>query len=242
MPSAQQREKGEPSGIATDCQRVDLYSLLRDVGASNVSHLNSLHGRGKVLFAEGEPARGAYILRAGRATVSMSSSEGRVVILRVAQPGDVLGLNAVLGNCSYDTTLRTLEPCRTDFISRANLIELMEKSHAGAHAVMTLLSQELTEFTERAKTLLLPQTAGARLARLMLEWCRKAGVDPSRVVGVDKVLTHEEMAQMICSSRETVTRVLASMSRRKIIRITSDSILITDRTALENMAQSCRKP
>ncbi len=53
---------------------------------------------------------------------------------------------------------------------------------------------------------------------------------------IDKVFTHEEIAQMICSSRETVTRLLATLSRRQIIRITSDSILIRDRAALETMA------
>ena len=233
MPSAQQQQTGESLRVATDRQQVDLYEL---VGASNGGHLNSLHSRGKVLFAEGEPARGVYILRSGKAIVSMSSSEGRVVILRMAQPGDVLGLSSALRNGAYDTTLRTLEPCRTDFISRTNLLDLMDKNHAGAHAVLTLLSRELAELTERTRTLLLPQTTGARLARLLLEWCKEDRLDGSNVVRIDKVLTHEQIAQMICSSRETVTRQLTSMSRRQIISITSDSILIRDYTTLENMS------
>ena len=238
MPSAQQKETGEPFVVSTDRQRADLPSLLNAVGVSNVGYLTSMHSREKVLFAEGEPARGVYILRTGRATVSMSSSEGRVVILRTAQPGDVLGLNSVLRNGFYDMTLKTLEPCRTDFISRAHLIELMEKSHAGAHAVLNLLSRELNELTDRARSLLLPQTAGARMARLLLEWCKKVDLDSSGVARIDKVFTHEQLAQMICSSRETVTRLLASLSRRYIIQITSDSVLIRDYAALERMAQS----
>jgi CRP/FNR family cyclic AMP-dependent transcriptional regulator len=63
----------------------------------------------------------------------------------------------------------------------------------------------------------------------LLEWSRQSA-------RVDRIFTHEEIAQMICSSRETVTRLLASMSRRKIIEITSDSILIRDNAALERMA------
>src|SRR6185436_8658571 len=156
-------------------------------------------------FSEGEPARGVHILRTGRATVSISSCEGRVVMLRLAHAGDVLGLNSVLRNCSYDTTVKTLEPCRTDFIPRAELIGLIEKSHAGARAVLKLLSHELTELSERTRSLLLPQTASARLARLLLEWNRKS-------VRIDRSFTHEQIAQMICSSRETVTRLLANLS------------------------------
>ena len=61
----------------------------------------------------------------------------------MSQAGDVLGLNSVLRNSSYDTTVKTLEPCRTDFIPQAELIDLMERSHAGAHAILTILSYEL---------------------------------------------------------------------------------------------------
>src|SRR5262249_53081624 len=102
MPSAQHREIEKPLAVTADQQRVDLHSLWREIPASNIHALSSLHSRGSILFAEGEPARGVYILRTGRATVSISSSEGRIVMLRMAQAGDVLGLNSVLRNSSYD--------------------------------------------------------------------------------------------------------------------------------------------
>ena len=142
MPRAQQREIEEPLGVAASQQRADVSSLLHAIRASNISILNSLHGRGRVLFAEGEPARGVYILRTGRATVSISSCEGRVVLLRMAQAGDVLGLNSALRDGAYETTVKTLEPCRTDFIPRAEFIGLM-RSHAEAPAVFNILSREL---------------------------------------------------------------------------------------------------
>ena len=220
MPSAQQKEFDE-SLVVTDRHQENLQSLLNELQASNGSNLNSVHGRGVVLFAEGEPVRGAYILRSGRTAVSISSSEGRVVMLRIAEAGDVLGLNSVLRNSSYDTTVKALEPCRTDFIPRAQLIDLMEQSEAGARAILKILSRELSELTDRAKLVLLPQTVSGRLARLLLEET------------LDRVLTHEQIAQMICTSRETVTRLLATLSKQQVIRVTSDRILILDRVALE---------
>jgi CRP/FNR family transcriptional regulator, cyclic AMP receptor protein len=226
MPSARQVEIEEPPGRHAS---LDLQLLTREIHASKINYLNSVHGRGKVLFAEGEPARGVYILRSGRAAVSISSSEGRIVILRMAQTGDMLGLNSVLRGFAYDTNVKTVEPCRADFIPRVDLLELMGASPAGTQAIMKLLSQELSELTARTRLLLLPQTASSRLAKLMLEW-------GSQSVRIDRVFTHEEIAQMICSSRETVTRLLASMSRRDIIAVTSDSILIRDHAALARMA------
>jgi len=232
MPSAQQVEIEKPSGRPAVG---DLQSLLREIHGSNQRNLESLHGRGKVLFAEGEPARGVYILCSGRASVSICSSEGRVLILRIAQPGDVLGLNAVLRNSSYDMTVKTLEPCRTSFIPRADLIELLENSEAGPHTVIQLLSRELAELTDR--TLLLQQTARARLTKLLLQWSKQPSQNTSRTGVIDKVVTQEEIAQMIGSARETVSRMLAALCRQGIIRITSESILIDDFAALEEMAK-----
>ena len=239
MPSANQVEIpniDNPLREHVPAHGADLHSLLRDLRDSNISHLNSLHPRGKVLFAEGEPARGIYLLRSGQASISIASREGRVVILRLARAGDVLGLNAVLRNSAYDATVKILEPCRADFISRAELFELIERSDSVAHVVLKLLSNELIQLTERARLLLLPQTVSAKLARLLLEWSKTPDGDLSGTERIDRVFTQEELAQMICSSRETVTRLLASLSRRQVIRMSSDSILIQDRAALEAMA------
>jgi CRP/FNR family transcriptional regulator len=148
----------------------------------------------------------------------------------MAHAGDVLGLNSVLRSDAYDATVKALEPCRTDFIPRAELLALMGTSQAGAQAILKILSHELDELTARTRSLLLPQTASARLAKLILEWGKHS-------VRIDRVFTHEEIAQMICSSRETVTRLLASLSRRQIIRVTPGSILVRDRLALEELAR-----
>ena len=98
-----------------------------------------------------------------------------------------------------------------------------------AQAIAQLLSREVAELTERARSLLLPQTASAKLAKLLLEWSEHAP-------HITKSFTHEDLAHMICSSRETVTRLLASLNRRRIIRVTPDNILISDRAALQKIA------
>lgn len=231
MPSAQHVPTEERSGPVDGY----LHPLLSQIDRLSIRKLDALHNRGSVLFAEGEPARGVFILRAGSATVSISSSEGRVVILQLVHAGDVLGLNAVLRNSTYEATVKMLEPSRVNFVSRAELMELMEKSDACAAALITSLSQELAQFTDRVRSLLLPQTARARFAQLLLELSKEPPGMDSRSGVIDRVFTHEELAQMIGSSRETVTRLVASLIRRQIIRITSDSILIRDRAALEEM-------
>ena len=193
MPSAQQKETEEPAGLAMNRPGADFRSLLQAIHSSNISNLSLVHPRGKVLFAEREPGRGVFILRTGRATVSISSREGRLVILRIAQPGQVLGLSSVLRNASYNTTVKTTELCRTDFIPRRELADLMERSQPAARAISQILSRELVELTERARSLLLPQTANAKLARLLLEWGEQAGANNSRTIEISRTFTQEEI-------------------------------------------------
>ena len=236
MPSAQKQETDGSEELAMGRSGADFRSLLQAIHSSNIPNLTLMHPRGKVLFAEGEPGRGAFILRTGRAIVSISSSEGRMVILRIAQPGDVLGLNSVLRNAAYNTTVKTIEPCRTDFIPRKDLVDLSGRSQPAAQAMSQILSREVAELTERARSLLLPQSANAKLARLLLEWCEQSGTSNSPVGQINRRFTHEEIAHMICSSRETVTRLMASLNRRRIIGVTPDSILISDHEELQKIA------
>jgi hypothetical protein len=116
-----------------------LQCLIQEIHNSGMNTLNLLYGRGNVVFTEGEAARGVYILRTGRAIVSISSSGGRIVILRVARPCDLLGLNSTLRNCPYDTTAKAVEPCRVDFISRAELLTLIERSRKGVVQYLVLV-------------------------------------------------------------------------------------------------------
>jgi CRP/FNR family transcriptional regulator len=114
----------------------------------------------------------------------------------------------------------------------------MERSQQGTQALLMTLSRELAELEDRARILLLPQSSSARLARLLLQWCVESGVNGSRAVRIDKWFTQEDIAQMIGSSRETVTRLLSTLSRRQIIQITRDCILIRNSVALNAIAES----
>lgn len=235
MRSFRQTKIAEPPKVSAHGPHSDFESLLHEIYASDISKQNSLHPQGKVLFAEGEPVRGIYILRTGRATSSISSPDGRVVILRIALAGDVLGLNSVLRNSSYNSTVKTLEPCCTDFISRADFLKLVDRSKRATCAILNILSHELNQLEDRTTSFVLSKTAVARLAQLLLEWCEESAVNNSRTVQINKNFT-QEMGQMISSSRETVTRLLAMLSKRQIVQIKSDKIVIRDRPALQDLA------
>jgi CRP/FNR family cyclic AMP-dependent transcriptional regulator len=236
MPGEKQVEGDEDSREMTVDEQLSSDSLLKEILGRQDIKLSSLHRRGTVLFSEGQPVRGVYVLRVGRAKVSISSSAGKVLLLRIAQPGDLLGVNSTLKNSPYDATVETLEPCRTDFISGSDFIDLLDRSKGARIRASDALSKELTEIFERVRYLLLPKSTGEKLARLLLKWCDELGQVRPKGIRVSHGLTQEEIAQMICASRETVTRLFAELKRKRIVSLAENAIIVRNRKALESLA------
>jgi CRP/FNR family transcriptional regulator, cyclic AMP receptor protein len=198
--------------------------------------LTRIYPRATVLFAEGQPADGIYLLRSGRVKISISSAIGKKTILRIQQAGSVLGVNSALKNVPYDVTVETIERCRVDLVSRSDFMKLLEKSEVARARVAHTLSSELSDMVEHMRSLVLSQSASEKLVRLLLKWCDEQSEARTEEAAMIPGLTHEEIGQMICTSRETVTRVLAEFRRKRMIRLVGKSIVVSNREALESLA------
>jgi CRP/FNR family transcriptional regulator, cyclic AMP receptor protein len=82
---------------------------------------------GAVLFVEGQSPRGVYIVCTGRIKLSTASRDGKTLILRIAQAGEVLGLHASVSGRPYDLTAETLQPCQLDFIKRDDFLTFLQR-------------------------------------------------------------------------------------------------------------------
>ncbi|HKE56939.1 MAG TPA: Crp/Fnr family transcriptional regulator [Pyrinomonadaceae bacterium] len=207
-----------------------------------IGELNDLrdrqhYPRGAVLFVEGQQAAGIYVLRRGRVKVSIGSAEGKTLVLRIAGPGEPLGMNATLTGQPYAATAETLEPCQIDFIAREQLLKLLERDKKAYASVALALSHKLSSVVEHARLLFLSQSVAERLARLLVKWCNEHGSCTAHGIRINSGLTHEEMAQMICASRETVTRLLSEFKRENILCLEGEAIFIRNRKALESVAR-----
>lgn len=145
-------------------------------------------------------------------------------------------MNSALKDSPYDATVEAIEPCCTNFISRVDLRDLLDRSERARTEVTEALSRELTEVVEHARSLLLPKYAGEKLARLLLKWCDKCNEVGPEGIRVSPGLTQEEIAQMICASRETVTRLFADLRRKQIISLADNVIFVRNLKALETLA------
>ncbi len=201
---------------------------------SAASHL-TLYPGGALLFVEGQTPRGAFVLCSGRVKLSTTSREGKVLIVRIAGPGTVLGLSAVIAGETYEVTAETCMPCQVNFVEREGLLRLLRASpEAGLHATR-VMSQEFQAAYRDIHDLMLARSSAGKLARLLLSWVTEERRNHPEA-RVHSAATHEEMAQMIGTSRETVTRLLSELRRKELIRLEGTTLVIRNRGALEDMA------
>ncbi|HWS18377.1 MAG TPA: Crp/Fnr family transcriptional regulator [Candidatus Elarobacter sp.] len=192
--------------------------------------------RGEALFVEGETPRYVFLICSGRIKLSVSSREGRTAILRIAGPGEILGISAAMSGSEHETTAEAVELCRVKAIRVSDFLQLLQKFPEASAEATSCLLREYRVVLNNVCRLALPNTVAGRLASLLLEWLespRAAAADDRRfIVG----LTQEEIASMTNTSRETVSRVLHQFQQDKLIRIKGASVTILQPHALELLA------
>lgn len=184
---------------------------------------------GSILFLEKQDPRGVFVLCAGQVKLSISSSAGKTLILRVAKPGEILGLTAVMSGTPYEVTAETLHPCQVAFVRREEFLRLLTKHPEMHEGVVRQLMTLYTGACEQLRTVGLSASAPEKLARLLLEW----SPDSNQV----KVpLTHEEIAEFVGTTRETVTRTLSDFKTRNLVTLHGSTLTIANRPGLEALS------
>ena len=181
---------------------------------------------------EGQDPRGVFIVCSGKVNLSTTSREGKILILKTAGPGEALGLSAAVSGVTYETTAETATPCHLNFVDRKHFLELMQNHcEIGLHTARCL-SRDYQSAYRDIHHLVLTRSSSGKLARLLLSQAVREGED-SDAGCRPTPMTHEEMAMRIGASRETVTRLLSTLRRKRLIRLDGPMLVIRDRTALE---------
>jgi len=191
---------------------------------------------GALLFVEGQTPRGVYVVCSGKVKLYTTSKDGKVLILKQAEPGEVLGLSAAISGTNYEMTAETALPSQLNFIGRQDFMALLQThSEVGVHAALSL-SREFQSAYRDIHDLVLARSSSGKLARLLLSSCAQPALTESQELHLRSVMTHEEMAQRIGASRETVTRLLSDLKKRRLIRQDGANLVIRNRTGLEALA------
>lgn len=205
----------------------------------------TLYPKGALLFVEGQPARGVYVLCSGRVKLTATSRDARVIITRIVEPGEILGLCATLSAEPHEVSAETLEPCRINFIRCEEFLRFLSEHGEAALKVARQLGRNYGAALEQVRMLGLSHSAAAKFARFLLEAGSRTPRSFTSDNGASKhaapdrfklTLTHEEIGQHIGASRETVTRLFSEFKGERLIEVKGATLLLNNRPALQELA------
>jgi CRP/FNR family transcriptional regulator len=197
----------------------------------------AVYPRGAMLFIEGQQPRGVFVLCTGRVKLSTTSREGKTIITKISEPGDVLGLNAVVSSRPYEVTAEMMEPGQANFVPRDSLLQLMKDFPEVSLRVAQQLSRNYFTAYEEIRTLGLSISPSEKFAKLLLSWSTAVPQNDG-TSHLKLTLTHEEIGELIGTTRETVSRLFSDFKKKQLVQLKGATLVIRSRPALEKIVQS----
>jgi len=209
-------------------------TVCETLGVPDTIKFTTVYPKGSLLYVEGERPRGVFILCKGRVKLTTSSSEGKTLITKMSETGEILGAGeTILGN-PYQVSAETVEPCQVTFVRREDFMRLLNERPDTCMRTVQQLSAMVMSAQREIRSLGLSQTTTEKLAKLILNWCDNGETTP-KGIRLKVLLTHEEIGQMVGTTRETVTRVFSEFKRRKIIDVKGSTFLVPQTRGLLDM-------
>jgi CRP/FNR family transcriptional regulator len=197
----------------------------------------AVYPRGAMLFIEGQLPRGVFVLCTGKVKLSTTSREGKTIITKISEPGDVLGLNAVVSNHPYEVTAEMMEPGQANFVPRDPLLQLMKDFPEASFRLAQQLSRNYFTAYEEIRTLGLAVSPSEKFAKLLLSWSTTVPQNDG-TSQLKLTLTHEEIGELIGTTRETVSRLFSEFKKKQLVQLKGATLVIRSRPALEKIVQS----
>ncbi len=187
--------------------------------------------RGHILFSQGDPGNAAYFVHEGRIDLSITTPEGRELIVNQAGPGDVFGEMALLEDTVRSASAVAKRDCVLYALGRGEFLGLLQQHPNLTLALLRSLSARLRRTTDRATDLAF-RDVPSRLAKVLLD------LDAERR-GDDSVqITHERLAGLAGTSRQTATLVLNDWRRAGLVELARGRIRLLDRESLRERAEA----
>lgn len=242
------RATAKPARAASQLRSVESWltsSILTDHISGDFPHatlegLDSIsshetHFKGAILFVEGQGSRGVFVIRNGRVKLSAASADGRSLILRIAEAGEVVGLASTISGKPHEVTAKALDAVQASFLPRKEFLGFLREHGDAALRVAEILSHSYHATYQEVKNLGLSSSAAEKLARFILNLTDSQSNDDSGPIRARLTLTHEEIAEMIGSSRETVTRLFASFKRKRLVEFHRSTLVVRNRPELRKL-------
>lgn len=215
--------KDEVKGILA---KNPLFNGLEEMYINDILEIGEIktYPKGTQVICEGESGDVVYFILSGRAKVTLYGEEGREIVLSVLEKGDMFGEMSIIDDKPRSANVEAARDLECLSVNRAAFLEYLSRHHKVYMMFLAYLTERLREATRKIGGLALLDVCG-RIAHTLIGMSKEGANSKARVLEVERP-THEELAAMIGSSREVVSRALKKMTQEGYIKIEKSSILL----------------
>jgi CRP-like cAMP-binding protein len=216
------------AGTADLLARVSLFEELSRAELERIARVAvpRSYPAGVRVFHEGDQSDACYIVRSGDLRVTREHPDGRAIALATLGPGDIFGELAMLDGSTRSASVETLTDAELLGVPAADVRRLLNESSTIAVKLVLALTRRLRETNERVARQsfqTVPSRVAGVLAQLIAEEAAPEGYD-----GVTVRMTQADLAQLAGTSRESVSRFLATLERAGVVRVGRGRVTIVE--------------
>jgi len=217
-------------------------NFLAQLGTEDFSALLDIAGvrqyaKGDFVFRSSAPGSNVYFLRSGKIKIHQLSPVGREVILWFCFPGEIFGLAEVARGGGRVVNAQACEPSEVLAVAQEKFRTFLDHHPRVAMLSMQVLSSRLRVLGEMFVNLV-ADDVNTRIAKLILRLSARYGTRVGKEVFLNIPVTHQEIADMVGTSRQTVTSVLGALKRQGVLSIDNRRIHIESEELLNELTQS----
>lgn len=192
--------------------------------------------KGTIIFMEGDPGEAFYFIKSGKVKIYKTTSDGREHIFTILSEGGVFAEVALFNDIPYPATAEVLEDVELGMIKNKDLEDLIRRNVEIALQIIKVFSKKLFSSQQKVKELALGDTYD-RIARTLIVFAKDHGIKTPNGIEIRLNISRQELANMIGTARETVSRSLSQFRKEGSIDIEGRKIIIKDMDKLEAWIQ-----
>lgn len=211
--------------------------LFHDLSPEEIDTIGGLarvrnYKKNMIIFMEGEPGEALYFVISGKVKISKTTEDGREQILHLLQHGDVFAEVVLIDGGPYPATAEVIETAQIGMLMNKEVENLVRSNADIAIKLLKIMSKRLRLAQRQVRDLALKDTYG-RLAGMLLMLGKEHGTETDEGVRIELPLSRQELANLIGTTRETVTRILGDFKKYKCIELEKQAIILIDRAKLK---------
>ncbi|KHO61607.1 MULTISPECIES: Crp/Fnr family transcriptional regulator [Thermoanaerobacter] len=217
-------------------KKVPYFNELEDKSLEEIHRISTINffKKGSIIFMEGEKGEAIYFVKSGKVKISKTSSIGKEYIIKIMEKGDVFAESILFVGGEYPATAEAIEDSEVIMLKNQDIENLILKNSEIALSIIKLMAKRLKNVAVIIENLALRDSIG-RTASVLLTFAKERGINTKEGILLDLNLNRQDLANIVGTSRENVTRILSQMDKEGIIHLDRQKIIIRDIEKLKEM-------